>query len=446
MVRNESPQARWVHINYYNMAHAGGGYAYEQSTLLNPGQQWVTTPSMALHGSAVVDGGEDLSVAVSVRRNPVPNYISAAHAGTPPIRMASTAYVPMVMRQKSTGSGIGNSDLYIQNAGSSNLYVAVDLIASPGSGLPNYTTPLFNIPPSATQLYSLQNENPGFVPNEWIGSAVVRVVGVAGNINVLSNLKFGAATIQSLQGFSPNQASSAWSIPLFTSRLNNGLSTPVTIQNLSGATFGTNSIGLSCTPMPGSSGNITVTNGAQTVPNNGYIAFNPVVDLTLPSNWQGSCRLTAPGPAVVFVQMRYVGAGNTANAAAYEAAPSSGAARQIVFPLIQKRLGDGSATTATVQNLSQTTPTYLTFYYFGAPGFGNYVLYSSSAVQPGAAVTHNHRLTDLGIGDAQIPDGWNGSLVVVSDGQPIDGFSQITNLNMHSLPGDLFQAYKGITP
>jgi len=67
-------------------------------------------------------------------------------------------------------------------------------------------------------------------------------------------------------------------------------------------------------------------------------------------------------------------------------------------------------------------------------------------VPAGAAVQHNHRLADLGIGDNTLPDGWYGSLVVVSSSQPVDGFSQLTNLNMNNLPGDLYLSYKGITP
>ncbi len=444
MVRNESPQSRPLRISFYHIAQVGGGIAFTFNMNLTAGQEWVIVPPGALHGSAIVNGSEDLAVSVAVRRNPVPNNISAAYAGVTFTRTADTLFVPLVLRQKITASGIGNSDLYIQNVGSSDLFAVIDLVALPGSGKPNYTTPTFFIPPAATYLYSLQTESAANVPDDWIGSAVVRVIGT-GNAAVLSDLKTGAATIQSLQGFTTGQADRTWYIPLFTSRLTNGLSTPVTIQNLSGTQFNTGSLVLTCAPAPGGGAPFTVTN-SQSVPHTGSYSFNPVVDYGIPGNWYGSCRVTAPNVGVTFVQMRYVGAGNTANAAAYEAMPENTVARQIVFPLIQKRLADGSATTVSVQNLSPSNATNLTFYYMAAcVGCSNYVLYSNG-VAAGAAVHHNHRLADLSIGNYTIPDGWYGSLVVVSSSEPIDGFSQLTNLNMHVWPGDLFMAYKGITP
>lgn len=446
LVRNESAEPRPLRISYYNIVHAGGGFAFEYNTTLNPTQQLVVAPSNALHGSAIVDGSEDLAISVAVRQNAVPNHIGAAYAGVTPPRTAGALYVPLVLRQKITASGTGNSDLYIQNTGSSTLNVVIDLLALPGSGKPNYTTPALAVQPGATRLYALQNESAFNVPDDWVGSAVVRVTSGAGAINVLSDLKTGAATIQSLQGFSAAGQADTWYVPLFTSRLTNGLSTPVTIQNLSGSQFSVGSVSLICTPAPGSGGwSFTVTND-QSVPNSGSYAFNPVVNYNIPGNWYGACRVTAPGVGVAFVQMRYVGAGNTANAAAYEAMPSNSVSRQVVFPLIQKRLADGSATTVSVQNLSSSSSTNLTFYYTAAcAGCSNYVIPSNS-VAGGAAVQHNHRLADLGIGNNAIPDGWYGSLVVVSDSQPIDGFSQLTNLNMHVWPGDLFLAYKGVTP
>ena len=272
MVRNESPQSRPLRVTFYHIAHAGGGFAFEYSTTLTAGQEWEFAPPSALHGSAIVNGSEDLAVSTAVRRNPVPNNIGAAYAGVSALRTADVIYVPMVMRQRTTASGTGNSDLYIQNTGSSLGGVAIDLIAQPGSGYSNYTTPSINILPGVTQLYSLQNESAVNVPDNWIGSAVVRKTYGAGGITVLSDLKFGAATIQSVQGFSFFQAVDTWHIPLFTSRLVNGLSTPVTFQNLGGGYVPTNTIKLECTPTPNTTGSPFTVWNDQALSANGYYA------------------------------------------------------------------------------------------------------------------------------------------------------------------------------
>ena len=129
--------------------------------------------------------------------------------------------------------------------------------------------------------------------------------------------------------------------------------------------------GSAAVQVSGGTGNVTVVSelnfnaaNTQVAPPAGFYSLNPVVDFSILGDWFGSCTLTAPGTGITFVQMRYVGRGNPANAAAYEAMPANAVARQVVLPLVQKRLADGSATTISVQNLSQTgDATDLTFYY-----------------------------------------------------------------------------------
>lgn len=266
MVRNESPQSQPLRVVFYNLAPTGVP-VFEYNTTLNAGQGWEFSPPGDLRGSAIVNGSEDLAVSGALRRYSNFTYSGASYAGVPFTNTTGPVYVPLVMRKMLTASGPTNSDLYIQNTGSSALSAVIELVGLPGYSNWNYTKPSFNVPPGAAYLYSLESESSANVPENWIGSAKVSVTGGPNNVAILSDLKSGAAIVQSLQGFSAVQATSNWNIPLFSSRLANGLNTPVTVQNLSGGQFNAYSISLACTPL-GSGSTFTVWN-SQPAPNNG---------------------------------------------------------------------------------------------------------------------------------------------------------------------------------
>ncbi|MCX6049620.1 MAG: hypothetical protein NT075_31355 [Chloroflexi bacterium] len=86
--------------------------------------------------------------------------------------------------------------------------------------------------------------------------------------------------------------------------------------------------------------------------------------------------------------------------------------------------------------------------YIAKPGSGSNITVGPCTIAGNTSVTHNHRLTDPNttncpLVNATMGDGWQGSLVVTSSDQPIDGFIQLTNTNNPS--GDTFMAHNANT-
>lgn len=141
--------------------------------------------------------------------------------------------------------------------------------------------------------------------------------------------------------------------------------------------------------------------------------FNPADPANgFPEGWQGSCIVNA-------------GTTNNSNAAAYEAIPLNSTQRQLVFPSIQRRPSRGGrATNVTVQNLSETNGTTVNYWYHNSNGTKR--TSGSCALAARQSFSHNHRLDPVFTENCalpeDLPDGWTGSLVVVSRDQPIGGF------------------------
>jgi len=137
-------------------------------------------------GSAIVGGGEDVAAIVTLQRS-FPSWSSGAYAGF--IQGSRTFYVPLVMHQLNTASGIGNSQIAIQNVGTSPGTVYVYLYGSPGLG--NYVYPIPNIPVGATRYYDLYN-----LPSGWIGAARVLSLSSSGKLAVVAHLFTGPDGMQ----------------------------------------------------------------------------------------------------------------------------------------------------------------------------------------------------------------------------------------------------------
>ncbi len=411
------------------------------------------TPPSNWQGSAIVDGGEDLSVAVVNRRTPAA-YSSGGDNGIPNTRTSSTVYVPLILRQHATASGVGNSELLIQNAGSTAITFNIDMKAA--AGYSDFTKAVTNLAAGATFRYKPSDDSGA----DWVGAAVVCSTG-CGKIAVTSNFYTGANVVQTFNRFPTESVGKTWFVPLFTVRLANGLNTPVAVQNLSSSTIALNKVIFSCKKDPASPGSdFSVSNDAAIDPNKAYY-FNPVpVPNTLfPSpamnGWFGACTVstttTTNQDFVAFVQMRYVGGTDNADsAAAYEARRGNGAGKVAIFPLIQKRVADAAGTlgtAVTIQNLSSSAM-QITFTYIAKSGSGSNITVGPCTIAGNTSVTHNHRLTDPNstncpLLNATMGDGWQGSLLVTSSDQPIDGFIQLTNIN--SPAGDTFMAHNANT-
>jgi hypothetical protein len=422
-------------------------------------------PTMEIgKGSVVVHSNLPLGTVVQIQaRGQVPTmgaYIGFTHG-------SNRFYLPLVMRNKTTQSGIVNGQIVIQNADASPVTVAVQLVPAPGvSG--SYTKTIENILPGVSYYYDLSDESN--LPAEWMGSAVVTAA-TGGKIAVVNNLFAGSDALLTYNGFDETSVGPHWIVPSFFSRLNNGLSTVVTVQNLSGAAIDAGAITLSCLSTAGDTPNTFSLTNQASVENNAAYSFNPVDNNPtpgFPSPWTGTCDVTAAGDPnlVVIIQMRVVGStvGNR-GADAYQAIRAGGTDRVLLVPLMAKFLSNGFASVIGVRNLT-STPANVTLYYIPATN-GNcpvsicdrdhdgvveagddMIIVTNKTIGANQSMQRNLRLPvgleAGGVPDAEdaVPNGWEGSLRVESD-QPIDGYVQLTFFMNYS--GDQLMTYRVFT-
>src|SRR5260221_339528 len=150
-------------------------------------------------------------------------------------------------------SGVSNSQIMIQNADIGSINVDVLLVKGSGSPGANFTKHITNLAQGGTFYYDLDDESSVNVADGWFGAGVV--TGLSGKkIVVISNLFSGPNSLQTYNAFPAGKLAADWFVPLFTSRLSNGLSTPVSVQNLTGGSVGVGLITLTCTKDPASPG------------------------------------------------------------------------------------------------------------------------------------------------------------------------------------------------
>jgi hypothetical protein len=405
-------------------------------------RQYTDATMISGKGSAVVSSDQPLGSVVQIlARNQTPT--SGAYVGSSVTD--STYYVPLALRQLNSASGLSNSQIMIQNADATAVNVNVQFIHGSGSPGADFLKSFTNIPVGSTKYYDLADEISSNLADGWFGSAVVTETG-AKKIVVISNLFSGANTLQTYNAFPASRLASDWFVPLFTSRLTNGLSTPVSVQNLTGGTLNASQVTLTCTKDAASGGtNFTASNTASAV-NNGLVVFNPVTDLTLQGNWYGSCKVHAPGNVAVFVQMRQPNVSE--NAAAYEGIPATGTNTIVLVPLVAKRLTNGFATAVTIQNLNGSTAATVNLLYVPGVGClcGGNVSVNGLSIPAGGSLIRNHRLASGPGAETALPDNWFGTLTVTSTGgtpPAIDGFVQLTNTIPQA--GDTFMAHGAFT-
>ena len=423
-----------VTVNYYKedgTAWAAAGSSTNFTVAGNGGQaiiaQYFDATMTSGRGSAVVASNQPMGAVVQIlARNQTPT--SGAYIGSS--STASTFYVPLVQKSTST-----NSQIMIQNAGTSATTVDIQLIkaaASPGS---NFTKSAVSIQAGATYYFDVTDE--GTIASGWYGSAVISS---AGQLSVISNKFAGADSLQTFNGFMSTQLGSSWFIPLFTSRLSNGLSTPISVQNLSGSSIPVGGLTMTCTKDPASGGAATFpASNTAAIGNNESYFFNPVTDNSLPTNWFGSCRVTAPGNVAVFVQMRKPGV--SADEAAYEAINANGTRTTVLVPLVAKILANGFATPVTIQNLGGSAATVNITYtpsaaYISAGGSSTPLTESNVSIPANGSLIRNFRLAST---FPTMPNGWYGTMTVTSTGNALDGFVQLTTLGATS--GDTLLAH-----
>jgi len=397
-------------------------------------RQYLDSALAAGRGSVVVSADRSVGAVVQVLARGQNPTSSGAYSGFS--AGAAAFYVPLVAKNRNTATGLANSQIVIQNSGTTSVSVEVEMISSVGGA--NFTKTGISISPNAAFLYDLQQE-PG-LSDGWLGSAEVRALS-GGQVAVVSNFFTGDA-MQTFNAFPSSAPAQQWFVPLFTSRLANSLSTPISVQNLSGGSIAAGGIEVTCKDT-NNANEFTKTN-ADAVPSKGSWAVNPVTDMTLPEQYTGSCVVESTGNIVAFVQMRFVATGE---AAAYEAFRGGSTDTKVVVPLVAKRLPNGFATAVTVQNLDTTNQANVTLVYTPSP---EYVAAGGSAAQitftetiaAGGNLIQNQRTAV-----PQLPDGWQGTLVVDSD-RPLAGFAQLTfmtAINPGLASGDKYMAHNAFT-
>jgi hypothetical protein len=166
--------------------------------------------------------------------------------------------------------------------------------------------------------------------------------------------------------------------------------------------------------------------------------------MSIPTGFYGACTIESTANVVAFVQMRFV---DTGEAASYEAMKAGGTKASI--PLVAKRLGNGFATAATIQNLSTTSAATVDITYIPSPdytGSSTPLQFNDVSIPAGGSLIHNHRVTTGAV--ASMPVGWFGTMVVESEGPDINAFVQLTfmpSINPGLPGGDNFMAHNAFT-
>lgn len=414
------------------------GSSYTSAIIPADGGQWIVRQYFDTlspgQGSVVISSDQPLGALVQIiNRNGVPT--SGAYKGFSV--GTAKAYVPLVARQGTSATGIANSQIMIQNIGSSAIDVQVALTRV-GNTTPDYTKTIRGIASKATFTYDISDETN--LPTNWWGSAEVSVTTAGGQVAVVSNLFFGADSLMTFGGFPQESVDSVWFIPLLYSRLANSLNTSLAIQNLDTTDIAAGDMVLKCTKDPAYPGPNTLTiSNTKAIPVKGSYTFNTLIDTTnFPTNWQGSCKIsvTSGKKVVALVMYRWV---NTKDQAAYEAIPGSSRGTTAYIPLVAKRLSNGFSTTITIQNLS-TNPATVTLTYTPSSG-GTPIVRTGITIPAESSIVRNFRLSATEL--PEITDGWQGSLKIVSN-QPVHAY--IANTYITPPNGDQFMAYTALVP
>ncbi len=369
------------------------------------------------------------------------------------LTISRSLYVPLVARNLNSASGLTNSQLAIQNPASAPVTATVTFIPGPNSPGSLYSRSNITIPAGASFMYDLSTETN--LPDGFFGAAEITGNAPSTQLAVVANLFAGPHQLQTVGGFTRNYTPgqdyfNLYAVPLFMSRLANGTSTTLAIQNMTSTPIAAGSIAVECTDQ--SATDVFTIHNPNDIPASGAFYVNPVTDFSLPSNWYGSCVIN-PGSVfndlAVLIQQRRPGASD--DTAAYQAtvfrdiAGPSGSQSTLV-PLIAKRLANGFATAVTIQDLyndldidDNPIPATINLRYIPEGG-GTPIDVGPFTVASNGILIRNHRLGGTGPQvEEALPDGWVGSLLITSD-QAFTGYVQLSNIN--ALPGDSLMAHE----
>ncbi len=388
-------------------------------------------------GSVIISATGALGTVVQILARTDPFASSSAYVAV--TSGAPTVYVPLVMRKRPTFNGEGNSHIYVQNTASNRISVELELIDP--TGTTTLKKSLEQLAPGITALYDLASEDAVSLPDGWFGSAVVRATSADGTLAAVSSLFTGEHGVQTFNAFASKRQ--RWLVPLFTARLENSLSTPLAVQNLSGQTIPVGGVNVNCKGDPASPVSTLTLSNAAPINNTAAYYFNPIIDTAITGGFFGACTIDTAGyDTVAFVQMRFV---KGDQAAAYEALPGDSTSQEVAIPLYAKRLACGFATAVTIQNVSASQDAHVDLVYKGDVGTPENCSLTKRniTIAAGGSLIQNHRLDQTGPG--AVPELGNtcfGTLTVTSTDQPIEAFVQLTSLGCGI--GDAFMAHSAL--
>lgn len=398
------------------------------------------TPGTAGQGSLVLSSDQALGAVVQILASypggPAQTQSSGAYAGF--TTGAASFSVPLVSRKGASASGATNSQIMVQNTGAANTTATITL--TPLTGFTATATITKSLAAGQSWFFDLNSDlTDAAFPGAWFGSASVS--GGGGSVAVVSNFFTGADTLQTYNAF-PSGSTTLFAPSVFA-RLGNGLSTPITIQNVGGGAIAAGAAELQCkgdaasTAIPA---NFTLTN-TTSIAVGASFAWNPVTNMNFPTTWFGSCKVVSTENVVSFVQIRTVGgSGNQADAAAYEAVSAASTDTTAIAPLMAKNLANGFVTVATIQNLTNVTNTVNVQYIPSAPY--TQTLNFNVDIAPEGSLIQNLRTGAGVVGYAGLPTGWVGSMKVTGTGA-VAGFVQLRNAI--ATTGDNFMAHNVFT-
>ncbi|WP_152965565.1 hypothetical protein [Thermanaerothrix daxensis] len=398
--------------------------------------QYFDTTMSPGRGAAVIQSSQPLGAVVQIlARNQTAT--SGAYSGF--VSGSSRLFVPLVSKNRATASGTVNSQIVIQNIEQTgDIMVDIQFVAQ--SGYSDYTKSGIIIKQGSSYYWDATEESG--LPNGWTGTAVINVRDGKKAVAV-SNRFAGANGLLTFSAFPQELAYTEWAVPLFASRLANGLSVTVSIQNVSGSTIGVGEIRMDCKSSISTPASFSISNSEQVTDGAAYY-FNPVQDLNIPGNWSGACRVISPKNVVVIAQMRRPNI--TEGVAAYEAFRTDSRDTKVVIPLMSKRQPNGFSTVATIQNLDPLNEARVKLTYTPSPTYpgSQTPIVLRRTIPAGGNLIQNLRFSEV----SEIPDGWYGTLVVEPDdgqpGRPIVGFVQLTNYQDPPI-GDKLMAHDAFT-
>lgn len=359
-------------------------------------------------GSATVSSDQAIAAIVNQLargQTPTSGSYTAFDAGSQSFNM------PFVFKKLPSSVGLINSQLIIQNVGSSATNVTVSLINGL-TGATTYNKVINNLPVGESFYYDQSTETN--LPDGWFGSALV-TAGAGGSIVAVGNQFTGPNGLLTYPGFAAGHTQ--WVVPLYLSRLANGFNSVIAIQNVSGAAIPAGGISVVFTPDPTLGGApFTVTNPSPVNNTSTYI-INPRGNAAFPVGSFGAAKITASGNVVAIVnQLKNETPATTGdNALSYNAIPTNLTGTKVVAPLIMSRLANGFSTVFTVANLTSTAGT-CNFTYTTDPSLSGFnPTYTSNGVPLPAngSIVHNHRLASSPTNAHNLPATWFGSATVV---------------------------------